>query len=117
MLSRISFFFFFSSYRFTYRTTTRLGLLGQMLHLALQRRRARARDGPVHLVPVLEEQKRGEGADAELKGQVGHVVGVELGEGVGLVDGVGLGVLDEEGGDGLAGAAPGCAGLEGDVGV
>ena len=69
-----------------------------------------------HLFPVLEDEEGGDGADAELLGEVGDVVGVELGEDV-LVARVFVGVLDEEGGYGLAGAAPGGCGLEGDEGL
>lgn len=70
----------------------------------------------VSLVAVLKEVEGGDGADAELKGEIGDVVGVEAGEGVLALLAVLVGVLLEEGRDGLAGTAPGGVGLDGDVG-
>jgi hypothetical protein len=67
------------------------------------------------LVAVLEEEEGGDGSDAHLKGEVGDIVGVELGESK-LFRGVLFGLLFEDGGDGLARTAPRGAGLEGDVG-
>jgi hypothetical protein len=92
-----------------------LRLVAKLLRQLLQRSRVRA--GQVlGLFAVLEEEEGGDAADAELEGQVGDVVGVEARKGV-LVVAVVAGVLVEEGGDGLAGAAPGGVGLEGDVGL
>lgn len=91
-----------------------LALLSNILRQLLQRRRVRARQG-ISLITILEDEEGGDAANAQLKGQVGHLVGVEAGKGV-FVVGEGLGVLVEHGGDGFAGAAPGCVGLEGDVG-
>lgn len=91
-----------------------LALLRNRRRQLLQRRRVRARQS-ISLIPILKDEKRRNAANAQLKRQVRHLVGVEAGEGV-LVVGEGLGVLVEHGGDGLAGAAPGCVGLEGDVG-
>lgn len=91
-----------------------LGLLAKSLRQLAQRSRVRA--GKVlRLLAVLEEEEGGDAADAELHGEVGDVVGVEARKGVLFVAEV-VGVLVEEGGDGLAGAAPGGVGLEGDVG-
>lgn len=56
------------------------------------------------LFPVLEEDERGHGADAQFLGDVGHLVDVEFVETGG---GVGIGELDDFGGDGFAGGAPG----------
>lgn len=67
------------------------------------------------LVAVLEEEEGGNRADAELKSEIGDIIGVELSEGV-LVGSVLLGLLLEDGGDGLARTAPRGVGLEGDVG-
>lgn len=67
------------------------------------------------LVAVLEEEEGGDGSDTKLKGEVGDIVGVELGESE-LLRGVLIGLLLEDGGDGLARTAPRGVGLEGDVG-
>ena len=56
------------------------------------------------LFPVLEEDKSGHGADAQFLGDVGDLVDVEFVEAGG---GVGVGELDDLGGDGFAGGAPG----------
>lgn len=97
-------------------TTTHLalGLVAKRLRQLLQRSRVRARQ-VLRLLAILEEEEGGDAADAELHGQVGDVVGVEARKGV-LFVAVAAGVLVEEGGDCLAGAAPGGVGLEGDVG-
>lgn len=94
-----------------------VGLCGELLDGLLQGRGVGALQGVVGLVAVLEEEEGGDAADAQLKGQVGHVVGVELGKGHGVGLGEGVGVLGEEGRDGLAGAAPRGVGLQRDVGV
>ena len=96
---------------------SRLGHLGDP---CLQRWRVRPGHG-IALLAILKEEERRDGANIELKGQVGHVVGVEAGKSELVPLGVRLeqrlGLLGEDGGDGLAGAAPGGVGLEGDVGV
>lgn len=91
-----------------------LGLFAETLRQLLQRSRVRSRE-VLDLFAVFEEEEGGDAADAELHGQVGDVVGVEARKGE-LFVAVAAGVLGEEGGDGLAGAAPGGVGLEGDVG-
>ena len=70
----------------------------------------------IHLLAVLKEEKGRDGADAELLGEIGDVVGVEADKGVGALDGELFRLLGEHGGDGLAGAAPGGVGLDGDDG-
>lgn len=74
----------------------------------------------IDLLALLEDEEGGDGADAELEGQVGDVVSVEAGKGERVRDGGGasvVGVLVVERRDGLAGAAPGRGSLEDDVGV
>ena len=93
----------------------RLGLGRQVLNDLLQcgglGRRQVAR-----LVALFEEEEGGDGADAKLKGQVGHLVGVETRKGVLFGEAERGGELVEEGRDGLARAAPDGVGLQSDVG-
>lgn len=99
----------------THSIAAGLGLGGHLLEGLLQDGGL----GPNHvarLVALFEEEEGGDGADAELKGQVGDLVGVEARKGVLVGQGEGGGVLVEEGRDGLAGAAPDGVGLEHDVG-
>ena len=71
----------------------------------------------VDLLSVLKHEEGGDTADAELLGEVGDFVGVELDKGVLVRDLILVGVLLEEGGDGLARAAPGGVGLDEDIWV
>jgi hypothetical protein len=82
----------------------------------LERGRVRA-SKIIDLVSVLEHEEGGDTTDAELLGEVRDFVGVELDKGVLVRDLILVGVLLEEGGDGLARAAPGGVGLEEDIGV
>lgn len=115
-MSAVFFFFFFLKVLRGGKRGPR-GPLGQVIDGRLQRARVGARHDRRPL-GLGEEVEGGDGGDAELLGEIGDLVDVELGEGDGVVGGQGVGVLLEEGGDGFAGAAPSCAGLDGDrVGV
>ncbi len=92
-----------------------LGLGGQVLDDLLQGR-GFGRGQVGRLVALFEEEEGGDGADAELKGEVGDLVGVEAGECVLFGEAERGGKLVEKGRDGLAGAAPDGVGLQGDVG-
>ncbi|CAI6093192.1 unnamed protein product [Clonostachys chloroleuca] len=95
-------------------TTFSLGLAGELLDELLEGGRAGSREARA-LLGVLEGEEGGDGADSQFEGEVGDLVGVEAGEGEGVARVV-SGELVEDGGDGLAGAAPGGVGLDGDVG-
>jgi len=64
-------------------------------------------DDLADLLAVLEEHERGHGADAELLGDVGDLVDVNLVEVDLVLELLRFGELDEFGRDDLAGAAPG----------
>jgi hypothetical protein len=85
--------------------------LGQVLDEHLLQGRGVGADELVDLLAVLEDDEGGHGADAELLGELGQGVDVELGE-VDLVLELALGPLGDLGRDGLAGAAPRREGVE-----
>jgi hypothetical protein len=95
------------------RRTSSLRLVEKLAHSILEGWWVGTRDTVGHLA-VLEEPERWNGLDTELRGELGDIVCVELRKDVLVGNGVVMSVLVENGPDGFAGAAPGCAGFDGD---